>query len=149
MQAEETQLTKVGLICLFVSLSSLPTYASKSKKKAEVPLIQSQLAETAFLLRSSQNSAHLVGNETTQLMNLCRVIGQTQVLLLQIDTKKLPKQNQGFVQSHLEASISELNQACDGSMVSMAPLKRAWQLTGKVQKRLTKLSKSLLPGAST
>lgn len=102
MQAEETRLTKVGLICLFVSVISLPTYASKGVKRAIGPLVQSQLAETAFLLRSTQNPVHLVGNETSQLMNLCRVIGQTQVLLLQIDIKDLPKKNQGYVQSNLK-----------------------------------------------
>lgn len=143
MNLEKTCL-KIRMV-LGALMFSLPIHA-----KAAVP-VQSQLAETAFLLRSSQNSQILKSHKTVQLMNLCKIIGQSQVLLLQIPVARMAKAQKKYFEQSIQESITDLQQACDGSNMQSTDelLKRAWQLTGKVQKRLTQLSRSTLQREDT
>jgi hypothetical protein len=137
--------------CLLVGfaiivMTSTPAFGSIGKNRR--PMIQSQLAEAALLLRTTQNPGNLSGNDAGKLMNLCKVIGQSQVLLLQMNTKNLSAKKKKRVDTSLEQSITDLNQACDGGNSITTSLEKAWILTGKVQRRLTMLSKSLQSGGS-
>ena len=139
-------------ILMISGAAQAATLGAKTPEPAE--MAQQQLAESALLLRSSQNPQVLRQNQTVQLMNLCKVIGQSQVLLLQINTNLGPKFEKGqkvFLAAALQDSITDLQKACDGNDKQTPDqlLKRAWQLTGQVQKRLTKLSRSLLQKEET
>lgn len=125
-----------------------PKSAAASPQMSRRPMIQSQIAETALLLRSSQNPGNLTGDETGKLMKLCKVIGQSQVLLLQVNTKWLPAKKKKRVDTNVEKAITDLNFACDGAESPTNSLKKAWEITGKVQRRLTMLSKSLQSGGT-
>lgn len=122
--------------------------AEAAPQTSRRPMIQNQLAETALLLRSSQNPGNLTGDETGKLMNLCRIIGQSQVLLLQVNTKWLSAKKKKHIDKTVEKSITDLNLACDGGSSTKNSLKKAWNITGKVQRRLTMVSKSLQSGGT-
>jgi hypothetical protein len=125
------------IMVLLVSLNGFESSAAPRR-----PLVLKQLAETAYLLRTSQNPQNLKGGDTAVLMNLCRTIGQSQVLLLQVETKWLAPKKRNILRNSVDKSINELNQACTGSESPAVVLKRAWAITGKVQKRLATLSQS-------
>lgn len=157
MRHSRQLMTSVVLSISFLSSTGwskvMPYKASFLKSKQEThqvsPAIDRQTQWTKYIKAQFEDSLQFLKNNdttywkkrgpVTQLMNLCKSIGQAQVMLLNINLQNLELNQKKIVTPAFDLAMSDLNKACDGSskLNDEYLLKKATVLSLRAQNRLT------------
>lgn len=129
------------VVPIFLLLSLTTQVFGSTLVKTKDSTVKDQISSSLQILKSSEVSYWRKRQSVTQLMNLCKSIGQAQTLLVQTPIKNLKVEQRHLIIPNLDLAISELHKACDGSskLATDQLLKKANILTLRAEVRLTQI----------